>query len=82
MPTPGMPAGAMQRNFQGAGGYFGPCPMGMMHIYRFTVYALDVAMLEGPFNSTDAVVDAITDAEPLDEAALEGTSNASPPTMN
>jgi Raf kinase inhibitor-like YbhB/YbcL family protein len=79
MAMPPMPVGAKQRNFQGAGGYFGPCPSGMEHTYRFTVYALPVAMLTGTYSSTDAVVDAIEDAEPLADAALEGDSDASRP---
>jgi Raf kinase inhibitor-like YbhB/YbcL family protein len=79
MAMPPMPAGAKQRNFQGAGGYFGPCPSGMEHTYRFTVFALPVATLPGTFNSTDAVVDAIENAEPLDDASLEGDSDASRP---
>jgi Raf kinase inhibitor-like YbhB/YbcL family protein len=39
------PAGGQQKNFQNTPGYFGPNPGPSYHVYRFEVWALDVAAL-------------------------------------
>ncbi len=59
-----------------AGAYAGPCPMGMLHTYKFTVYALDVATLPGELNSAMAV-DAAAKEHDLASATLSAKSNAS-----
>jgi Raf kinase inhibitor-like YbhB/YbcL family protein len=71
-----MPAGAKQKAYTGVA-YRGPCPSGMVHTYKFTLYALDVATLPGLTTSSmpDAVVTAIQ-AHDLASASLSATSDA------
>ncbi|HSU40005.1 MAG TPA: YbhB/YbcL family Raf kinase inhibitor-like protein, partial [Polyangiaceae bacterium] len=78
MAMPAMPAGAKQKSFQG-NGYAGPCPSGKDHVYRFTVYALPVAMLSGVTTSSQPaqIGTAITNANPLASASLSAHSLAS-----
>ncbi|HEV3190750.1 MAG TPA: YbhB/YbcL family Raf kinase inhibitor-like protein [Polyangiaceae bacterium] len=75
-----MPAGAKELSFRGTR-YAGPCPSGSLHVYRFTVYALDVAMLPGTNGlngaSGVAMIDTIATMHSLAKATLAGTSNAS-----
>ena len=68
---PSMPAGAKQKAFQGDG-YMGPCPPSGDHLYRFTVYALPVAMLSGAMTSeqTSALAMDVMNATPLAAASL------------
>lgn len=70
--------GAKQKSFQG-NGYFGPCPSGMDHVYRFTVYALSTATLSGAMTSQmpNAIAMAIMNANPLASASLSAHSDAS-----
>ncbi|HEX5101358.1 MAG TPA: YbhB/YbcL family Raf kinase inhibitor-like protein [Polyangiaceae bacterium] len=70
--------GAKQKSFQG-NGYYGPCPSGMDHVYRFTVYALSTATLSGAMTSQmpNAIAMAIMDANPLGSASLSAHSDAS-----
>jgi len=78
MAMPATPAGAKQKSFQ-ANAYYGPCPSGMDHVYRFTVYALPVASVTGAMTSemTAAIVADIMAANPLGSASLSAHSNAS-----
>jgi len=71
-----MPAGAKQKAYTGVA-YRGPCPSGMVHTYKFTLYALDVATLPGLTTSStpDAVVTAIQ-AHDVASATLSATSDA------
>lgn len=73
-----MPAGAKQKAVSGTG-YFGPCPSGMDHVYKFTVYALPVATLSGAMTSsqTSALATAVMNANPLASASLSAHSSAS-----
>lgn len=73
-----MPAGAKQKAIQG-NGYFGPCPSGSDHLYKFTVYALPVATLSGAMTSsqTSALAMAVMNANPLGSASLSAHSSAS-----
>lgn len=75
-----MPAGAKQRAVSG-NGYYGPCPSGMDHLYRFTVYALPVATLSGAMTSsqTSALATAVMNANPLASASLSAHSSAKMP---
>jgi Raf kinase inhibitor-like YbhB/YbcL family protein len=75
---PAMPAGAQQKAIQG-NGYYGPCPNGMDHLYKFTVYALPVASLSGAMTSsqTSALAMAVMNANPLASASLSAHSSAS-----
>jgi len=74
-----MPAGAKQVSGQGMG-YLGPCPSGMTHIYKFTLYALDVATLPGVTTSSmSADVATAVQAHDIASATLSGTSNAKKP---
>ena len=71
------PVSAKQRGVQGSG-YFGPCPNGQNHIYRFTVYAIDVATLPGiTASSTPAQVVTAIMQHDLASGSLSGMSNAS-----
>lgn len=72
-----MPAGAKQKAIQG-NGYFGPCPSGSDHLYKFTVYALPVATLSGATTSamTSALAMAVMNANPLASASLSSHSSA------
>jgi Raf kinase inhibitor-like YbhB/YbcL family protein len=72
-----MPAGAKQKAVSGMG-YFGPCPNGMDHVYKFTVYALPVATLSGAMTSsqTSALAMAVMNANPLASASLSAHSSA------
>lgn len=74
-----MPAGAMQKAIQG-NGYYGPCPQGMDHVYKFTVYALPVATLSGAMTSmqTSQLATAVMNANPLASASLSAHSAAKP----
>jgi Raf kinase inhibitor-like YbhB/YbcL family protein len=74
---PAMPAGAKQKAISG-NGYYGPCPNGMDHVYRFTVYALPVATLSGAMTSsqTSALSTAVMNANPLASASLSAHSAA------
>jgi len=71
------PAGAKQKAVSGTG-YYGPCPSGMDHVYRFTVYALPVATLSGAMTSsqTSALAMAVMNANPLASASLSAHSSA------
>jgi len=71
------PAGAMQKAIQG-NGYYGPCPSGMDHVYKFTVYALPVATLSGATTSmqTSQLATAVMNANPLGSASLSAHSSA------
>jgi Raf kinase inhibitor-like YbhB/YbcL family protein len=75
-----MPAGAKQKPYSGTG-YFGPCPQGTDHLYKFTLYALPVATLSGVTTSsqTSAISMAIMSANPLASASLSSHSAAKPP---
>jgi Raf kinase inhibitor-like YbhB/YbcL family protein len=77
---PAMPAGAKQKAFQG-NGYVGPCPNGMDHLYKFTVYALPVATLSGVMSSsqTSQIAMAVMSANPLASASLSSHSSAKMP---
>jgi Raf kinase inhibitor-like YbhB/YbcL family protein len=70
--------GAKQKSFQGSG-YYGPCPRGMDHVYKFTVYALSTATLAGAMTSEmpDAIAMDIMSANPLGSASLSAHSSAS-----
>ncbi len=72
-----MPAGAMQKAVQG-NGYYGPCPNGMDHLYKFTVYALPVQTLSGATTSmsTSQLATAVMNAGPLASASLSAHSAA------
>jgi Raf kinase inhibitor-like YbhB/YbcL family protein len=72
-----MPAGAMQKAVSGMG-YYGPCPSGMDHVYKFTVYALPVATLSGAMTSsqTSALAMSVMNANPLASASLSAHSSA------
>ncbi len=78
MAMPSMPAGAKQKSFSG-NGYAGPCPNGMDHVYKFTVYALPVATLSGVTTSSQPaqLSTAIMNAGPLASASLSAHSSAS-----
>jgi Raf kinase inhibitor-like YbhB/YbcL family protein len=63
------------------GGYDGPCPPwndDIVHRYRFTVYALDVAQLglSGPFTAADARAAMV--GHVLDQASVTGTYTLNP----
>jgi Raf kinase inhibitor-like YbhB/YbcL family protein len=75
-----MPAGAKQKAVSGMG-YYGPCPSGMDHVYKFTVYALPVATLSGAMTSsqTSALAMAVMNANPLASASLSAHSSAKMP---
>jgi len=75
-----MPAGAKQKPYTGTG-YFGPCPQGMDHLYKFTVYALPVSTLAGVTTSsaTTDISKAIMSANPLASASVSSHSAAKPP---
>ena len=75
---PPSPAGAKQVSFQNATkGYYGPCPGGSTHTYRFVVYALDVATLPTvTTTSTPAQVVTQIQMHDLATGSLSGTSNA------
>jgi Raf kinase inhibitor-like YbhB/YbcL family protein len=74
-----MPAGAKQAAGQGMG-YLGPCPNGMSHTYKFTIYALDVATLPGvTTSSTTANVAAAIEMHDIASANFSGTSDATKP---
>lgn len=48
IPQNGLPPGAREAvNSLGKAGYLPPCPIGASHVYRFTVYALNVRVLRG-----------------------------------
>ncbi|HYQ14855.1 MAG TPA: YbhB/YbcL family Raf kinase inhibitor-like protein, partial [Polyangiaceae bacterium] len=74
-----MPAGAKQKGGQGSG-YLGPCPSGNSHVYKFTVYAMDVATLPNAMTSmaTSALATAVQ-AHDLASASLSGNSDAKSP---
>lgn len=74
-----MPAGAKQKGGQGSG-YLGPCPNGMSHTYKFTVYAMDVATLPGAMTSmmTSALATAV-ETHDLASATFSGVSDAKRP---
>jgi len=77
--TLAMPAGAKQKSGQGMG-YLGPCPSGVMHTYRFTIYALDVAALPGvTASSSTAELSAAIQMHDIASARLSGTSDAKKP---
>ena len=78
MAMPATPAGAKQKAIQG-NGYFGPCPNGQDHVYKFTVYALPVATLSGAMTSemTSALAMDVMNATPLASASLSAHSSAS-----
>jgi len=74
-----VPAGAKQVSGQGMG-YLGPCPSGMLHTYKFTLYALDVATLPGvTTSSTTANVAAAIEMHDIATATLSATSDAKKP---
>src|SRR6478735_8366313 len=74
-----MPAGAKQASGQGMG-YLGPCPSGMTHTYKFTIYALDVATLPGVMTSTStANLAAAIEMHDIASASLSATSDAKKP---
>jgi Raf kinase inhibitor-like YbhB/YbcL family protein len=74
-----MPAGAKQASGQGMG-YLGPCPSGMTHTYKFTLYALDVATLPGVMASTStANLAAAIEMHDIASASLSATSDAKKP---
>ncbi len=72
-----MPNGAKQKSFS-ATGYLGPCPSGMVHTYRFTLYALDVATLPN-VTATTSTANLVTAIQMHDvaTATLSATSDAS-----
>jgi phosphatidylethanolamine-binding protein (PEBP) family uncharacterized protein len=78
MAMPAMPAGAKQKAIQG-NGYYGPCPNGSDHLYKFTVYAIPTATLAGAQTSaqTSAIATAVMNANPLGSASLSAHSSAS-----
>src|SRR6478752_7075505 len=74
-----MPAGAKQKGGQGSG-YLGPCPSGNSHVYKFTVYAMDVATLPGAMTSmSTADLATAVEAHDLASASLSGNSDAKKP---
>jgi Raf kinase inhibitor-like YbhB/YbcL family protein len=74
-----MPAGAKQASGQGTG-YLGPCPSGMTHTYKFTIYALDVATLPGVTTSSSTMnIAAAIEMHDIASASLSGTSDAKKP---
>ncbi len=77
-----VPAGAKQAAYDDGVAYFGPCPQGPVHTYRFTVYALGVAALPGgSAGKTTKTVPAMIEAagQPLATGTLTGTSGARRP---
>lgn len=61
-------------------GYLGPCPMGMLHTYVFTVYALDVATLsEAMASSSTMQLSAAIQMHDIASATLSGKSDAMMP---
>jgi phosphatidylethanolamine-binding protein (PEBP) family uncharacterized protein len=76
------PAGAKQAHLlQGGAGnqYYGPCPRGTSHTYRFRVYAVDVGTLPN-LSATSRPTDVITQlgSHSLAQGDLSGMSDASP----
>ncbi len=72
-----MPAGAMQKAGFGGGGYVGPCPPNNeTHTYKFTLYALDVAMLsEVTAQSNVQAVEKAAQMHDLASASLSAKSD-------
>lgn len=70
--------GAKQKSFQN-NGYYGPCPNGMDHVYKFTVYAISTATLSGAMTSEmpNAIAMDIMNSNPLGSASLSAHSSAS-----
>jgi len=59
-------------------GYFGPCPMNVMHTYVFEVYAIDVATLPGVnVGGMPEAVRTIMMMHDLASGTLSGISSAS-----
>lgn len=73
--------GAVQASPAPQGAFLGPCPMGELHTYEFTLYALasTITVQQGG-QATTVVQNAVTtlEADHLAFAKLSGTSNASP----
>jgi Raf kinase inhibitor-like YbhB/YbcL family protein len=58
-------------------GYVGPCPQGVVQMYQFTVFAIDVPSLPGvTFQSPAAMVKSAIPAHILASGTLGGTSDA------
>ena len=68
-----LPAGALQgRSDLGENAYHGPCPArgDPPHRYTFTIYALDVAKLPGPADSSGGMVTSIAQEHLLGKAVF------------
>jgi phosphatidylethanolamine-binding protein (PEBP) family uncharacterized protein len=80
---PPSPAGAKQVSFMGnIDGYFGPCPNGSVHHYRFQVHAISAGTLSGlTMNSTtdDVVTQIMMAGRSLATGTLSATSDARRP---
>lgn len=74
-----VPPGARQVANSGFG-YFGPCPNGQTHVYRFDLHALNVANLSSlPASPTTAQASAAIVAASVTMTSLSGQSNARRP---
>ena len=75
-----VPPGAKQVDWPERGNgyrYAGPCPGGAVHIYEFTLYALNVSTLPGVTTASDRdVVRTAVIAHSIATATLAGTSDA------
>jgi Raf kinase inhibitor-like YbhB/YbcL family protein len=72
----GLPQGAKEGNTDlGKPGYIGPCPpIPRKHVYRFTVYALDVDKLDVPPNATAPMTGFFLHQHIIGEAVLPVTA--------